>query len=215
MKNVLILGSLIVFIAFISCKKDETTPNENNNIRFDDMKVGQKSRYVKWEGFPWHGEADTTYKQVSDTVTLTIVAQDSAGFKISETHNAGTSSIYYFKIEGDSLKVKPFEPNGEFSSFVFYQPKTSYVLKDNNLDKIELSRWAVPKNTSVVKKFFKAENFKINNTAYTSAISYYDTNPIIVDGPAFYSIYTKEKGFISFQRFGGFAPIGVQYNLLK
>jgi hypothetical protein len=215
MKNALILGSILMILTVISCKKEDTTPDVGSNIRFDNLKVGQKSRYVKWQSKKWWEEADTTFKQIPDTVTLTIVSQDTAGFKVSESHNAGTSSTYYFKTEGDTLRVKPFMPNGEFGSFLFYTANMSFVLKDNNLEKTALTRWAVPKNMNVVKGFYKVENLKINATTYDNAIAYFNSNPIIVDGPAIFNIYNKEKGFISFQSLGGFAPLGIQYNLLQ
>jgi hypothetical protein len=213
MKNALILVSILIIFTTISCKKEDTPPDAGGNIQFDNLKVGQKSRYVKWQSKKWWEETDTTFKQMPDTVTLTIVSQDTAGFKVSESHNAGTSSTYYFKIEGDTLRVKPFVPNGEFGSFLFYSSNMSFVLKDNNLEKTVLTRWAVPKNMNVVKSFYKVENFKINATTYDNAIAYFNSMPIIVDGPAIFNIYKKEKGFISFQSLGGFAPLGIQYNL--
>ena len=60
----------------------------------------------------------------------------------------------------------------------------------------------------------RALNVRINNILYDTTLVYYNSNSIVFDGQAIVRIYSRTKGFISFQAFGGLIPMGRMYNLI-
>lgn len=200
---------------FIHCHKDVKL-NASEHINFDSLSVGQTSSYAHFTSrMPW-SDSDTAYKASSDSLILTIVDKDENGFKVSEQwlHNKKAPAIYYFKIDGDSLFVKPMINEVETRSEVFASQRSSFLLSDKNLPLLTTTRWAVLKDLGAIKAFGKVENVRILDKTYNNAIANYDAVQIIFDGPAITKIYSKADGFLSFQTIGSFRPNGNNYYLI-
>ncbi len=205
----------IVILVFSNCQPDKVEPS-SNNINFENLAVGQKSLYVRWESFRAFDDKDTTFKATTDTVFLLIESKDDAGFKVKEEHlnKKIASRFYYFKIKNDTLYVKSADENNEIGSILFNFGKLSYPLKDNGLEKLTLNRWAFPQSLNTNELFGKTGEFTVMGKTYSDAFAYYNGLPIIADGPMITRIYTKKDGFITFHALGGLIPFGSIYMLL-
>ena len=204
-------------LMFTNCDNTSIEPiNTGNHINFNNMLVGQKSSYVRFESRNVWQDSDTTFKQTADTLNLTIVSQDENGFKISEDQlpKKIATFFYYFTIKNDSLLVKPVTGSVSINSTIFNFGASKFVLKDTNLPKWTLTKWARPKDLTITEGFGKTGDFTIMGKRYTDAFAYYNSNPMIFDGPLVVQLYTKADGFISFQALGGLAPFGSIYNLI-
>ncbi len=86
-------------------------------IRFDSLAVGQRSRYLGFDGYKACTGDGLNFIYSNDTLVLEIVGQDANGFKVAETlHYVDTVSVwynqhidttyyYYLTVEHDSLHV--------------------------------------------------------------------------------------------------------------
>ena len=96
---------------------------------------------------------------------------------------------------------------------VFPAVPKSYFLKDTGQPVLELNRWWLPKDVGITEGVGRALNVRINNILYDKTLVDYNFKPVVVDGQAIVKIYSRTKGFISFQAVGGFSQTGTMYNL--
>ena len=206
---------LMSIFLFSQCKK-ETVVTASNHINFENLAIGQKSYYINFKSKNPTLDSDTAFKATTDTILLKVIDKNENGFLIREEwlNTLILSAQYYFKIQGDTLLVKPLTNQTQIESAFFNSKHTLYILNDKNLPLWKATRWAVLKDVNVFNGFGKLENVKILNKNYSAALAFYDSNQIVFDGPAYAKIYTKSDGFISFQTIGGFAPYGSLFNLL-
>ena len=212
------LSLLVVFATvFISiqCKKQTVNP-PSNHINFENLAIGQKSYYVNFKSKNPTLDSDTAFKVTTDTILLKVIDKNENGFLIREEwlNTLILPAQYYFKIQGDTLLVKPASNQTQIESAFFNSKHALYILTDKNFPVWKATRWAVLKDLGVLKGFGKVENVKILNKNYSAALAFHDSNQIVFDGPALSKIYTKSDGFITFQTIGGFAPYGSIFNLI-
>ena len=208
----------IIFITiflFSQCKK-ETVVTTSNHINFENLAIGQKSYYINFKSKNPTLDSDTAFKATTDTILLKVIDKNENGFLIREEwlNTLILPAQYYFKIQGDTLIVKPATNQTQIESAFFNSKHALYMLTDKNFPLWKATRWAVLKDLNVSKGFGKLENVKILNKNYSSAFAFYDSNATVFDGPAYSKIYTKSDGFISIQTVGGFAPYGSIFNLM-
>lgn len=209
--NVILILLCCISVLFYQCDESGIAPT--GSIRFDDMRVGQKSIYAGFSSKTPHSDSDTAYKPTGDTIVLTVVAQDANGFKISEEWlNSRIKTVYYyFKIEGDSLLVRPQPGESVTGSIIFYRKQLSYALKDMNLPVWTANRWTVMENEGIKKSFGKIKSVSILNQKYDNVLAYYDSTAIAWDGNAQIELYTMANGFVCFQFIGYFNPRGTLF----
>jgi hypothetical protein len=213
-KYVNIVIGLAMTMVFTHCHRENV--ESNSHINFNNLQIGQQSKYVSYTSRTPHSESDTAYKATGDTIVLTVIAKDENGYKVSEEWlNKKVKTVYYyFQTTGDSLFVKPQTGETLVFSALFPHKHLSYTLIDNNLPKWTLSRWGVMNQQGVIKGFGKIDSINILNQKFDSVLSFYDSDAIVWDGPAFTQLYTKSTGFISFQFIGYFRPYGTLYYLI-
>ena len=211
MRNLIFFSLIIVSLS--ACKKQVSELPVSNKINFENLAVGQKSQYVRWTSKnPW-SESDTAYQLTTDTISLTIIGFDNNGFKVAETEKGSIRTNYYFKIQNDSLSIYAYEKIN-FGGSILVKGSQKFPLKDVNLPKRTLNRWAVPKNRDFEESFGKTNTFSVTGKEYSDAFIYYNTLLTAFDGPGLVRIYTPKDGFISIQSAGGLLPLGTVYNLI-
>lgn len=213
-----LLFSTVFF--FINCKKQNVEQPSNNNIKFEQMAVGQKSKYVLWYSENFDQNSDTTFKQTTDTLTLTVYIERDGFFWINEVRNDSNVDGYYysFSIKNDTLRVD--RPPGFSlalpSRIIFQYGSFYYDLKGNNFPQWNISRWGKPINATNDQKFGKIRSIKIMGKTYNDVFIYYNTEVFEPSAPTVAIIYSKKEGFISFQYLGGgWRNRGVIYNLIS
>ena len=209
--NFLVLICGLSFLA--SCDKEDVVLG--NHISFSNMAVGQQSKYALYTSrSPW-SDSDTAYKFANDTLILTIIAQNDTGFKVKEelTSHKNALNYYYFKVDGDSLRVKSANGNN-VESIVLAGAAKSFILKDNDLATLKANRWGVIQDVNVSKGVGVVSGLKILNENYGNLFAHYNTTPVVYDGQALTELYTLKDGFVSFQALGGFAPLGHIFYIL-
>jgi hypothetical protein len=212
--------AIICILIFTQCNR-ETVNIPTTKINFDNLAVGQKSLYVTWESKNIWAD-NITFKQTTDSISLTIISKETDGFKVEEKrlNKPELPAYYFFKIKEDSLYVHSLSTTSlSSSSSVFFNVGAlQYPLKDSNLPTLNTNQWATPKavdiDMNISQLFAKIGNFKIMGKDYDSAFVYFDRSTTPFDGPTITKIYTKKDGFISFQPIGGKTTFGRIYNLV-
>lgn len=211
----LIFSLLLLGLASCTRCPEDVVPQNSLKIDFSNLAVGQESRYARLTAQKYWSESDTTYQNGNDTLILRIESQDEFGFKVSESHTSLKIATfeYYFKVVGDSLFVKPLPQMSFLNSMVFSPVPQSFFLKDTGQPILALNRWWLPKDVGITEGVGRALDVRINNILYDKTLVDYNFKPMAVDGQAIVKIYTRTKGFISFQAVGGFSQTGLMYNL--
>jgi hypothetical protein len=219
MKKLPIVSLLFFCILFFShCHHPKIDPM-SSKIDFSKLTIGQKSLYVRFDIQHIYDLANTSFTQTKDTVSLTVVAKDTKGFKIAETHLDASEPpvFYYFRPVGDSLFVEPIDnDDNSLNSVLFNFKHTTFILKDTGLPTWALNRWAIPTSLDQTEKieFAKVKNFTIMGNRYNKAIAYYNGQDSVFDGFSRVILYSAKNGFICFHAFGGRAGTGYSYQLI-
>jgi hypothetical protein len=216
-KSQFISISLVTVCLFWQCNNENVAPVQAK-INFDNLAVGQKSLYVAWESNNiW--DQNVTFKQTTDTLSLTVISEELDGFKVEEKQFNQPNYppyYYYFKTRGDSLYIQPLPTITLYPTYniLFLGGSLQYILKDNNLPKLLTNQWGTPTEGKPTELIGKINNIKIMDKEYDTAFVYFNSRDRVFDGPTITRIYTKKDGFISFQPFGGKTKFARIYNLI-
>ena len=103
------LSIILTSISLFSQCKKETVVTTSNHINFENLAIGQKSYYINFKSKNPTLDSDTAFKATTDTILLKVIDKNENGFLIREEwlNTLILPAQYYFKIQGDTLIVKP------------------------------------------------------------------------------------------------------------
>jgi len=226
MKNhTLSISSLLLLLAF-GCKKDTPYGLSENRIRFDQMEVGQKSRYLSFQAGTCFSPGNTlTY--AADTLVLEIVEQQADTFIFKETLTPFSFSVLNYGATSTSYNVGEKEiklyvdqntvhvlTKPEYSSIVSRLfSKLSFPLKKNDDFKLTMSTWYPNPDNSKRQGYVK--NHKQARVEYPRLNFVLDYKPMEGDGPGCFYLYSAEYGIVrSGERNGWCTDKGRGWDLL-
>ncbi len=130
------MGLLALAVA-VGCGDDPVRPPATGPgpVRFDQLTVGQRSRYLFFICDHYGSPAQGTQTYAPDTLQLVVAGQDGDGFRIEESLTPGSASLhgamnvldpdstytYWLQIVGDSLWV-----DARTRSRIFWAPTERY-----------------------------------------------------------------------------------------
>jgi hypothetical protein len=211
-----ILPFLILSILFFAaCEKDEensvsceeVTPLDSNQMNLNDLRVGQKFRYLLFlisiPGTPF----DFSY--TGDTLELEVVEVNGGSYLISEKITAFSNimdgdqdyfsradSVYhnYWSIEDSTLTIS--HPSGWIKShFVF---RSQFSLEEFQGEEVEMVGWKTSHiyNSGVFDVELFTTNYSAFGNTYDRLNIYINDSPMAYDANGNTTVYSMEYGFV-------------------
>jgi hypothetical protein len=226
MKKILHSLPILCLILLLACEKTsdftpDVLPVSGNTIQFTNLRVGQKSTYVKWATCNYDKPSENFFEQTTDTLTIEILSKDDNGFLVKESINQETSCIkapvsypqpflFYLKQIDDSLIVKNKLSTDSRLSRLFSNRNLPLNPVLTNLK--TLNKWLLPELTADTYWGFH-ENIVRNNNNFGKANVWWDGTSIVVDGPFRGLIYNNQNGIIAHIILGSQLPHGIVWYL--
>jgi hypothetical protein len=227
---------LIVFaagamVATTACRKEKDPviiqPVNSTHILFDNLEVGQKSRYLEILGENYGNANDSSLVYTDDTLSLEIIGEDVLGFKVEERlHYVGgvddwlnTSKdevfVYYIQAVNDSLKIIP-ESGGLLQSRIFgYSYKSKGLpLADINSPLLKIKGWKTSLNYCECYQSGYFENTSILNQSYNHLNVIVNNSPMAVDGNGETFVFSAEYGIVRFTTYSWWTQSGFGWDLI-
>ena len=227
----------LLALLVVACKKEETQPDPDpvtpvdtltymGPIRFDTMKIGQKSRYLGLLGDNYPSN-NSTFNYTGDTLQLQIVGQDGNGYLIEERYRyAGIVSDwldyekdsvyqYYAKVVDDTLRFK--QPGSTYirSRIVGYQiSKDGIALADISSPKIEIQGWKTNLGYCECRRTGYAEDYNLFGKTYPRLNVLIENSPMSFDGNGETYIYSKTAGIVRYSTYSWWTQNGYGWDLL-
>lgn len=211
---------LFLGLFFSCCSKNEPAPPadgppkwvnplaglpDEGRIRWDALKIGQRSRYLYFEangqGHP--AQVNPTYHQ--DTLVLAITGQDAQGFILTEfiipdsagrfVSDTAYLKVNHLKIEQDSLQYIQSQP---FNSNIFVDKTRSLLLTPFAPPIPEYSE-AIPVFSAKTEKWsaFTQQHSHLGHT-YGPLNLVFDYRDMVADGWGYMFAYHAPNGLVRF-----------------
>lgn len=228
-----IFATILLSSIISSCKKEPCcSPDPGPSlqyIRFDNLAVGQKSKYITlWgEGY-FLGQTDN-FMYMDDTLVLEVVDKDpQKGFKIEERlaysgdlsptwlgYDKDSVYYYYLRVEDDSLKILPVTGNYHRSrifQFDFLSPKLP--LKPISNPEIEIEGWMTNLPYCECDRQGFVKNYTLFGRIYPRLNLVMQNSPMALDGSGTTIVYTKSDGIVRFSTYSWWTQGGYGFDLL-
>lgn len=215
---------------FSSCKKEAVPYNNINNpdkISFDNLAIGQKSTYLELIGEDYYNHSTENFVYTDDTLSLEIINQDANGFLVEErAHYTGTVSNwlehekdsvyhYYFKVENDTLKIKPKNnPYLQSRIFGYHVGQTGLPLAEYTNNTIAIQGWLTSVPYCECYHDGYTTNYTLFDETYDRLNVIVQDSPMALDGNGETYLWSKEHGLVRFVTYSWWTSTGHGWNLL-
>lgn len=217
-------------LTLFSCKEgydpEPPTPQSEDHIRFDQLAVGQKSRYLGLTGKNYHSNSDD-FTYTDDTLVLEIVGQDANGFRVRESlHYVGDvftwlnpdkDSVYhyYIHIQDDTLRFKAVSGNYIPSRMVEYLiSKTGLPLSNFTNQPITLTGWKTNLGYCECRRTGYALDYELFGQTYPRLNVLIENTPMQYDGNGATYAYDKSVGIVRMSTYSWWTSEGFGWDLL-
>jgi hypothetical protein len=214
----------------LGCKKnDDTTVNTAANpIRFNNLQVGQKSRYLGLSGTNYFANNNGDFTYLDDTLTLEILAKDANGFLIKETFQYNPTSevypwldydrdsiyYYYLSVANDSVKAK--QQDGPFlrSRIWNHHGAAGLPLSPLASPKIDIKGWKTGFPYCECINMGFTENYIQFGLYYARLNVMVQNSDMAFDGNGVTYVYSANNGLVRFATYGWWTQSGYGWDLL-
>lgn len=239
MKNLFILFALLSSVSLLvpactRCHEPEDLidpvvidPPPANQIRFDSLAVGQRSRYLGFEGYGYYGGNGSEFSYSDDTLILEIVGQDANGFRVAETlHYVDTVSnwydqqrdstyFYYLTIQEDTLHLVPSATNYVRSRlFVYYQHNDGLYLVPLVGTEVSIKGWKSGFPYCECWRHGFTKNYLLFDKTYAYLNVLMQDSPMQVDGNGHTYVYSAQHGIVKLSQYSWWTSTGYGWDLL-
>lgn len=226
----LFTAGVLCTIIFWACKHELSLPQPDpvsnpNPIRFDQLNVGQKSRYLCLWGNAYLSPENNYFGYFDDTLQLKIIGQNDQGFEVEETlHYVGVvphsfnptkDSVfrYYLKIEGHSLFVrKNGQPFLHSRIFGFHTSMDGLWLPNFGAPEVQILGWKTSLGYLASRKTGYTENYTLFGYTYPRLNVLVENSPMAYDANGETYVYSKTSGIVRFSTYN--IGIGIGWDLL-
>lgn len=215
--------------ALFSCRdrRESLLPDPGAHIRFNDMQIGQTSRYLRFSGENYYDPNNFNFIYLADTLVLRIIGADANGYLVEEKLTPGSAClnggvflpdadstfVNYWKIENDTVSLHAangaFWPYSHFVYGAFALPLASFTEPS-----VEITGWKT--NHSYTESYWTAVD-----PAYTLFGHFYadlnvltDNRPMATDGPGALFVYNPENGIVKTASYSWWTQTGEGWDLL-
>ncbi|MCB0525310.1 MAG: hypothetical protein H6576_09710 [Lewinellaceae bacterium] len=229
MKHLLLFCGFTIF-ALISCKKDcVNTPQgySSDPIRFDSLKVGQKSRYVGLTGEAYINDSHDIFSYQEDTLTLEITAEDVKGFLVTESLvYAADPSVwikngkdliyqYYLNVINDTLRIIPASDIYVKSRMFQYNiTKQGLPLRNVSSLLLNITGWKTSAPYCECRRFALASNYNLFGMEYPNLNVLIENSAMALDGNGETYAYSAEYGIVKASTYSWWTQDGYGWDLL-
>jgi len=229
----LFAATALCALLFSACRHDphvypEPDPIPNPNpIRFDNLTVGQSSRYIGLWGEDYYTNNNNNFGYTDDTLQLKIVGLGVQGFKVEETfHYTGNvlswlnydkDSVYhyYLTVSDDTLRIKPSHNNYVNSRmFGYYTVKNGLALADIAAPKIEISGWKTNLPYCECRRDGFVEDYTLFGQTYPRLNVVVENSPMSFDGNGETNVFSKSAGIVRVSTYSWWTQGGIGWDLL-
>ncbi len=231
-----LLQLIIVFAAFAvfnSCSKDEPIEiekeNLGNRIQFDDIKVGQQSKYIFFIGENYDQNNGANYTYVTDTMVLEVYDEDSNGFLVREYLTPGSASLssasnvafpdvtmaYYLQNETSELTLASKEERLITRLFqITSESNGSYNLDPMSDMEIKINGWSTsqPLFAGVLQGF--TQNYRQLDLEFDELNVLIDNRDVKLGGPGTTHVYSEKYGLVRATSYNASTGKGFGWDLL-
>lgn len=226
MKNYVVL-LLFGLLFWASCSKDsENLLDTSNPIVFDNMAVGQQSRYVLLKGEDYKNRDNHQFEYQRDTMIIEIVSQDENGFLAEEYLSAGSASLngeyhvafpeltfsYYFNVQDTLLTIQAIKER-EISR-VFFLFDTALPLVKSEYLKVTMPSWktSLPYKESYIMAYL--EPYLLFDKRYDYLNVMIDNEGMKQNLPGYTHVYSAEFGLVRSSQYSPETSKGFGWDLL-
>ena len=229
----LFASAALFALLFWTCKPEpnilpEPDPVPNYNpIKFSNLAVGQKSRYLNLWGEDYYSGNSNNFGYNDDTLQVKIVGKDAKGYKVEETlHYVGDlvqwfqydkDSVYhyYLKVSGDTLRISPSNTNNVRSRLFGYQVTVQGIpLAEFAAPKLEIQGWITSLNYCECRRTGYTENYTLFGQTFPRLNILVENSAMAVDGNGETYVYSKAKGIVRFSTYSWWTQSGIGWDLL-
>lgn len=230
----------LLTLLVVACKKEETQPDPDpvtpvtpidtlayaGPIRFDTMKVGQKSRYLGLLGDNYHANSNL-FNYTTDTLQLQIIGHDANGYIIEERFrytgpvsswfNTEKDSVfrYYATVVDDTLRFKPLGSWYVSSRIIGYQiSKEGISLAEITSPKIDIQGWKTNLGYCECRRTGYAEDYSLFGKNYATLNVLVNNAPMAYDGNGETYVYSKTNGIVRYSTYSWWTQSGYGWDLL-
>ena len=226
MKKTFFLLLLLLLAFAFGCDKDAILPD--NLVRFDQMEVGQKSRYLRFQGGSCSVNNPTLFKYLPDTLVLEVTAKDGDVYRLKEYLTPGSLSSVYpdsigigggsseitFKLKIADGEIALFEPAQDFfAARLFINRALTFPLEDIAMPELNISFW-YPASTPTYEPMGYVKNYEQLGVSYPRLNVVLDYGPMASDGPGAFHLYAPEHGIVRSGYRSGWCNAGWGWDLL-
>jgi len=184
-----------------------------NCINFENMQVGQQSRYVAFTGK--RDFEDQDYHYLSDTLVVQVVAQEGADFMIEEFLTSNQDSIRTYRIGLTESSVHIGLNEYWIGSWLFQGgTNINIALEPKDYQSAEIKGWEAVVRCETAPCYAYLPEYKQNRSVYNDLYVYHNYGPMAWDGNGFFAIYNAKYGVVRSVSVGSWVPVAGGWDLI-
>lgn len=219
MKTKVLFSLLFLTVILWSCQQEDDiqtlalADNCPNCINFENLQVGQQSRYVAFKGKRDFEEQAWHYE--SDTLVVNVVTQENTNFIFEEflTTNPDSVRKYTVALSADSVKIDLSEY--WIGSWLFQGGQQIHVaLAPTNYQSTEMKGWEAIVDCGMAPCYGYLSEYKQNRFVYNNLYVYHNYGPMAYDGNGYFAIYNQKYGIVRSVSVGSWIPVAKGWDLI-
>lgn len=223
----LLFATILLSPSCTRCPEMEDPVTSAGPIRFDQLSVGQRSRYIGLEAENYHSGDGSEFTYSDDTLVLEIVGQDAQGFKVAETlhyvdsvsnwheYDRDSTYLYYLTVIGDTLRLTPVgAPYFRSRLFVYYASSDGLPLANFGDMEVAIKGWKTDLPYCECRKTGFTKDYTLFGESYPLLNVLLDNTSMQVDGPGHTYVYSAEDGVVKFSQYSWWTSTGYGWDLL-
>jgi hypothetical protein len=220
---------LLLLLLLSACKHEPMTimPSPNPHIHFDDLQVGQSSKYLCLKGFGY-GYIGSSFSYLDDTLELKLVAENSNGFLVQEklfyngevapafNYYKDSTLQYYIQVFNDTLRFKPVGPSPYLRSmiFEFFISRQGLPIKNFTQPQLKMRSWHTSLPGVAARKTGYIENYPLFGVNYPHLNVVIENTAMALDGNGETMMYHYHDGIIRASTYSSWTSSGYGWDLL-
>ena len=199
----------------------------SNPVHFDNLAVGQKSRYLLLSGDDYYLQDSFNFDYLDDTLTLEIVDLNNEGFKVKETmqYTGDTHAYlqgekdsvyyYYFNVVNDTLRITKSGSLWVNSRiFGYNSAQNGLPLIDYTDHPVEIKGWKTSFPYCECFNSGYTEHYEQFGIHYDRLNVWLQNSPMSFDGSGSTFLYSNTHGIVRMSTYSWWSQSGFGWDLL-
>ncbi len=219
MKTKVLFSLLLLTLAIWNCQQDDDIQSLAladecpNCINFENVQVGQQSRYVAFTGK--RDFEDQDYHYLSDTLVVQVAAQEGEDFILEEflTSNPDSIRTYRISLIDNNINIRL---NEYWIGSWLFQGGTNIqiALEPRDYQSAEIKGWEAIVSCETAPCYGYLAEYEQGRFNYNDVYVYRNYGPMAWDGNGFFAIYNSKYGIVRSVSVGSWIPVGNGWDLI-